>query len=34
MSVGAGNAGAELVFGAGRAAGCGGVTSIARNRFV
>jgi hypothetical protein len=34
MSVGAGKGGAELTFGAGRAAGCDGAGSIARNRFV
>ena len=34
MSVGAGNGGAELTFGAGRAEGCWGATSIARKRFV
>lgn len=34
MSVGAGNGGAGLTFGAGRVAGCDGVSSIARNRFV
>ena len=34
MSVGAGNGGAELTFGAGRIAGCGGTGSIARSRFV
>ena len=34
MSVGAGNGGAGLTFGAGRAAGSCGPSSIARNRFV